>query len=152
VATNYNLAFSTELVSEVTLRQIQDLVGGEFADPDELFILPHLWVSVRAVDHPIGREVYRETWGVDMQTSVSFGLGYKTDLRQEAAGLMSVAASQLAVSVDADSGMTVEHDRRLMRRHDGVLYFYDWWPHWTDPSLQARLPQPYTLTSDDPIV
>jgi hypothetical protein len=154
MASLYDVGLAREVPGEQILSQIKDLVGGEFVDPDELYILPGLVVSVRAVDQPIKQEVYQETWGFEAQTSVGFLLSYQTEpeLRQTAAGLMSIAAAQLVVTLDTDAGMTVGYERKLMRRRDGVLYLYDWWPQWADPSVRARLPESYTLTNEDPAV
>jgi len=154
VADNYDLALTREVAPEIVLRKIKDLVGGELTDSAELFILPELWVSVSAVDHPVKQEMYRETWGADIRTSVFFGRGYKTDseARQSATEVMSIAAAQLVRTLDSEGGMTWEHDRKIMRSQGGVLYLYDWWPQWTEPSIRAQLSEPYVLTSDDPSV
>jgi hypothetical protein len=154
MATVYDVGLVKEVAAEKVLGQIKDLVGGEFAGSAELYVLPGLVVSVSPVDHPIKQEVYQETWEMNMQTSVGFLLNYQTEpeLRWTAAGLMSIAAAQLVVMLDTDAGMTVSYERKLMHRRDGVLYLYDWWPQWTEPSVRAKLPEPYILTSADPIV
>jgi hypothetical protein len=154
MADNYDLALVREVAPEIVLRQIRDLVGGELTDAAELFIMPELWASVSAVDHPLRQEMYRETWGIDTRTSVRFGRGYKTDpdARRSATETMSIAAARLVRVLETDGGMTWEHDRKVMRSEGGVLYLYDWWPQWTEPSVRAQLPEPYVLTSDDPLV
>ena len=153
MAMSYNLALARQVSPSSVLNDLKDLVGGILTDAGQLLVVPELIVGASTVDEPNLQELYREEWGIDMLTSVGFALSNKTepDLQYAAAGLMSIAAAGLAARLDTDAGLIYQHEKKLMRRQDGVLYLYQWWPQWNDPSVRSRLPEPVELTSDDPI-
>jgi len=151
---SYNLALVCAVPPESVLRRIRDVVGGELIETGQLLVVPELIVGASVVDDPNSRELYREEWGIDMATSVGFGVSTKTGHERQyaAAGLMSLAAVQLVVRLGTEAGMTFQHERKLLHRRDGVLYLYDWWPQWAEPAVRAGLPEGYILTGDDPAV
>ena len=153
MAMSYNLALARQVSPSSVLTDIKQLVGGTMIDAGQLLVVPELIVGASAVDDPNLQELYREEWGIDMLTSVGFALSNKTEpeLQYAAAGLMSIAAAGLAAQLDTDAGLIYQHEKKLMRRQDGVLYLYQWWPQWNEPAVRPRLPGPYELTPDDPI-
>lgn len=150
MATSSSLGLAKDIAVDDVLTRIQALVGGERAG-DRLAVLPGLVVSAGAVATPLTQELFRDDWGLDVHTSVVFALGYQAepDLRYRAEGLMSVAAARLVVDLDTDAGMTYASERKLLRRGQGVLALYPWWPQWSEPSVRQRLPA-YELAEDEP--
>lgn len=60
----------------------------------------------------------------------------------------TLASVKLGEDLDADVLLSFETERAIMRRQNGALTLYDWWPDWTNPEVMARLSSGYTLVSD----
>jgi hypothetical protein len=150
VAINFQLALRRDVPGGTVLQALKDLAGGRSEGADELFLMPELWVGARPVGAPWQRETYQENWGIDVNTVVSFGLGYKFDEDnfRAARRLLSVSAARLADALDTDAGLSYELDQKMFHRQAGVLHLYTWWPEWTLPEVLEQLPAPYELTDD----
>jgi hypothetical protein len=99
---------------------------------------------------PNVREWFLEDWGLDPKISVGFTLDESVPDDEQDAGRrdFSVASARLGEDLDVDAILRFEGNRLMMRRQNGALTLYDWWPDWSHPEVIAKLPPGYTLSSD----
>jgi hypothetical protein len=146
---NYRLALSTTR----TLGEISELIRrtiGAAPDADGRFDLPALLISVRAVTYPPSIEVMTEQLGMPPTARVSFGLDLKAPEGDGIAAriALSVVAANVAVLADAEAVLTDQDENVALTRRSGELTLYTEHREWAWPDVQARLPQPYELSSE----
>jgi hypothetical protein len=96
------------------------------------------------------RQLTLQEWGVDSRILVAFRVDRdaEEDDYFEALRNLSVASARLANDLDTDAVLTINLERALMRRVEGRVILYDWWPDWNDPDALAALPTGYVHVRD----
>lgn len=111
-----------------------------------------LSASVDGLESPISAELYADLLGVPATCRVTFHVDNKAgdgDDHLAAYPALCVAAVRLGEALDADTCLTFQLDRVVMRRRGGTLELFDWFRQWAEPEVLARLPQPYVVTAAD---
>jgi hypothetical protein len=146
---NYTLGLCTTR----TLGEISEMIRSETGTTpvaDGRFELPALFISVRAVTYPPTIEVLTEQLGMPPTAMVILALNLKAPEGNgiSARAALSVVAAKVAVMADAEAVLTDEDENVALTRRSGELTLYTEHREWAWPDVQARLPQPYELSSE----
>jgi hypothetical protein len=152
MTTNYYCDLDTDANSDEIAARLQALLGGTIDAGGKFLRVTTGAVAARIITEPDPnvREWFREDWGLDSKISVGFTLDESVPDDEQDAGRrnFSVVSARLGEDLDADAILRFEGNRLMMRRQNGALTLYDWWPDWTHPDVIAKLPPGYTLSSD----
>jgi hypothetical protein len=145
--------YSLDMCTTRTLGEIRQMIRSEVgiaADADGRFELPALTISVRPVTYPPAIELVTEHLGMPPTAVVILALNLKAPERHgiSARIALSVVAANVAVMADAEAVLTDEYENVALTRRSGELTLYTEHPEWAWPDVQARLPQPYELSSE----
>jgi hypothetical protein len=153
MTTNYYCDLDTDAGPEEITGRLQALIGGTIVTGGKFLRVAAGALDSRIITEtdPIVREWFKDDWGLDSKISVGFTLNESAPRDEYDAGRrdLSVASAWLGEGLDADAILRVEGGRLMMRRQNGALNLYDWWPDWTHPEVIAKLPPSYTLSSDE---
>jgi|SRR4051794_18176236 hypothetical protein len=138
-------------VAEIASR-VRDLIGGTIeAEEDQTTVVTGaVAANIRAITDARTREWSIEDWGIDPRIEISFTLNRAASEPESLAGRrdFTIASVKLGEELNVDVLLTFETERAIMRRQNGALTLYDWWPDWADPDVIATLPAGYTIVSD----
>lgn len=152
MSTDYYCDLATDVGTEEVASRLMTELGGTIEVRGNLLQVVTAVVCgvIMTEIDPVAREWFLEDWGIDSKISISFSLDRSAPDQEYYAGRrdFTIASVRLAEDLDADALFRHESGRVMMRRQNGSLTLYDWWPDWTDPKTIAALPSGYTLVSD----
>jgi hypothetical protein len=152
MTTNYYCDLDTDVDPDEVVARLRALTGGTISTGGKFPRVTTGALESRIMKEadPVVREWFLEDWGLDPKISVGFTLSESVPADEYDAGRrnFSVASAKLSEDLDADAILRFEGNRLMMRRQNGALTLYDWWPDWTHPEVITRLPPGYTLASD----
>jgi hypothetical protein len=152
MTTNYYCDLDSDASPDEIAARLQALIGGTIDTGGKFLrvIAGALDARIITETDPNVREWFREDWGLDSKISVGFTLDESLPEGEQDAGHrnFSVASARLGEDLNADAILRFEGNRLMMRRQNGALTLYDWWPDWTHPEVIAKLPPGYTISSD----
>ena len=132
--------------------RLNALIGGEIAFEEEQITVTTgaIFAYVRETTEPHFREWSIQDWGIDPRIEIIFSLNRKVSETESLAGRrdFTLAAVRLGEGLDVDMLLSFETERAIVRRKNGALTLYDWWPEWINPEVLAKLPAGYTLVND----
>jgi len=140
---SYLLELATPTSPDDVTNRLRELIPG-ISGSGPLFSVPAMNISLRAVDDS-SREVALEVWDLEPTLRVTFHVQSNAPDEEYAAARrdLSTASAALAVQFAREAVLHFQGDQALLRRRDGVLFLYDWWPEWADAQVAGRLPQPF---------
>jgi hypothetical protein len=145
MAPSYGLSLARQVDPAEAIEVVRDLVGGRPTEDGRLVVMDGLIATATPVTHPTSRDVAHEEWGFDAELRLDFALGPEPEDRERAEDTMSVAAAGVAAHLDSDAGFSLQGERKLFLRRDGMLTLYFGWRPWNEPAVLARVPAPYTI-------
>lgn len=141
VATRHDLATVRDELADV----VRDVVAS-FAVPEAV-----LSASARALTSPVSAQVHADLLGRPATCGVTFWVDNKAtddDGYLAAYPAVAVAAVRLGEALDAETCLTFQLDRVVMRRRAGRIEVHDWFPWWAEPAVAAALPADHVSTGD----
>jgi hypothetical protein len=152
VTTNYYCDLDTDAGPDEVAARLRASMGGTIDTGGTVLRVRTGALDARIITEtdPDVREWFVEDWGLDSKISIGFTVDESAPESEQEAGRrnFSVASAELGENLNADAILRFEGNRLMMRRRNGALTLYDWWPDWTRPEVIARLPTGYTLGSD----
>ena len=145
MALSYLLELSTPASLDDVASRLRALLGAA-PGAGAKFDVPAMNVAVREPSES-SRDVALEVWRIEPTLRASFYVHSNApDEDYEAARRgLSLASADLVAELDAEAVLHFQGDRALLRRTEGILYLYDWWPEWTADQVVPNLPQPFEM-------
>jgi hypothetical protein len=149
---DYVCDIDTDASTDDIASRVQALIGGTVTvEEDQIIIITNtIFANIRAITDARTREWSIADWGIDPRIEISFSIDRSVPEDESLAGRQdfTIASVKLGEDLDTDVLFSFETERAIMRRQNGTLTLYDWWPEWTEPKVVATLPPGYILTSD----